>query len=468
MTIPSPDILERFAAIVGEKGVIRDPQDQQPYLTEWRDLWVGKTPLVVRPSSTAEVSRIMELATETRTAIVPRSGGTGLVGGQIPKADGSELVLSLDRMTRVLDVDAADYSITVEAGVTLQAVQDAAAAVDRLFPLSLASQGSCRIGGNLSTNAGGLNVLAYGNARDLCLGLEVVLPDGRVLNQLRKLRKDNTGIDLKNLFIGSEGTLGVITAAVLKLFPLPRAYQTAFLAVPSPAAAVELLALFKQQANTALIAFEIMPEVALQFVTRHMHLPRPLAQPSPWYVLAEMADGAPDCMEGALEQAMVKGLVSDGALAQSSAQRVAFWDLREKLSETQKFEGGSIKHDVSVPISRIPAFIAEAMAEVERYMPGCRFLSFGHLGDGNIHYNISQPVGMDKKAFLSRWPEVSAIVHGVVLRHGGSISAEHGIGVLKRNDMPTVKSPVELAAMRAIKQLFDPLNIMNPGKLLPD
>lgn len=468
MTAPSAETLARFAAIVGEKGVIRDPHAQQPFLTEWRDLWFGKTPLVLRPSSTEEVSRIMALATESRTAIVPRSGGTGLVGGQIPKADGSELVLALDRMTGVLDVDADDFSITVQAGVTLQTVQDAALAVDRLFPLALASQGSCRIGGNLSSNAGGLNVLAYGNARDLCLGLEVVLPDGRVLSQLRKLRKDNTGIDLKNLFIGSEGTLGVITAAVLKLFPNPRDYQTAFLAVPDPAAAVKLLSLFKQKANTALIAFEIMPEVALQFVTKHMNLPRPLADPSPWYVLTEMADAAPGVLQEALEQALEQGLVSDGAVAQSAAQRLAFWDLREKLSDSQKFEGGSIKHDVSVPVSRIPTFIAEAMAEVEHYMPGCRYLSFGHLGDGNIHYNISQPVGMDKQSYLSRWPEISAIVHGVVLRHGGSISAEHGIGVLKREDMRHIKSAVELDTMRAIKRLFDPLNILNPGKLLPE
>jgi FAD/FMN-containing dehydrogenase len=468
MSVISPALLQRFAALVGDKGVVWPGPDQERYLHEWRDLWHGATPLVLRPQNTIEVSRIMALAHETGTAIVPQSGNTGLVGGQIPNGNACELLLSLDRMTKIIAVDAADYSMTVEAGVTLQIAQEAAAKVDRLLPLSLASQGSARIGGNLSSNAGGLNVLAYGNARDLCLGLEVVLPDGRVLNGLRSLRKDNTGYDLRNIFIGAEGTLGVITAAVLKLFPKPRHFDTAFIAVPSPSAAVALLSAFKQHGNSGLVAFEIIPEIAVRFTAKHLGARRFLKDVSPWYVLAEMADVAPDALSAALEEALAAGLVSDAAIAQDESQRQAFWSLRELLSESQKFEGGSIKHDVSVPISRIPRFITEAMAAVERFMPGCRFMCFGHLGDGNLHFNISQPMGMDKPAYLSRWSEVSALVHGIVIDHGGSISAEHGIGQLKRLEMARIKSPVELQVMRSLKQLFDPKGIMNPGKVLPD
>ena len=467
-TPPSPETLSRLAAVVGEKGVIRDAHGKEPYLREWRDLWHGATPLVLRPANTGEVTRIMTIAHETGTAIVPQSGNTGLVGGQIPNADGSEVLLSLDRMTRIMAVDAEDFSITVEAGATLASVQAAAAEHDRLFPLSLASEGSCRIGGNLASNAGGVNVLAYGNARDLCLGLEVVLADGRVLSQLRALRKDNTGYDLRNMFIGSEGTLGVITKAVLKLFPRPRRHDTALIAVPSPQAAVSLLSRFRQSANNAVVAFELIPEIAITFVTRHMGVTSPLPEGSPWFVLSEFADAAEGAMEQALTDAMEEGLVSDAALAQNESQRLAFWELREKLSDSQKFEGGSIKHDVSVPVSRIPAFIAEAMPAVERFMPGCRYMCFGHIGDGNLHFNVSQPLGMDKQAYLDRWPEMSRIVHDVVLTHGGSISAEHGIGRLKREDMRRIKSPVELDVMRGLKTLLDPKGILNPGKVLPE
>ena len=467
-TPPSPETLSRLAAVVGEKGVIRDAHGQEPYLREWRDLWHGSTPLVLRPGSTDEVSRIMAIAHETGTAIVPQSGNTGLVGGQIPNPDGCDVLLSLDRMPGIIAVDAEDFSIIVEAGATLAAVQAAAAHHDRLFPLSLASEGSCRIGGNLASNAGGVNVLAYGNARDLCLGLEVVLADGRVLSQLRALRKDNTGYDLRNMFIGSEGTLGVITKAVLKLFPRPRRHDTALIAVPSPQAAVSLLSRFRQSANNAVVAFELIPEIAITFVTRHMGVTSPLPEGSPWFVLSEFADAAEGAMEQALTDAMEEGLVSDAALAQNESQRLAFWELREKLSDSQKFEGGSIKHDVSVPVSRIPAFIAEAMPAVERFMPGCRYMCFGHIGDGNLHFNVSQPLGMDKQAYLDRWPEMSRIVHDVVLTHGGSISAEHGIGRLKREDMRRIKSPVELDVMRGLKTLLDPKGILNPGKVLPE
>jgi FAD/FMN-containing dehydrogenase len=371
-------------------------------------------------------------------------------------------------MNRILSIDPADNTITAEAGVILKSLQDAAGAVDRLFPLSLASEGSCRIGGNLSTTAGGLNVIAYGNMRDLCLGLEVVLADGRVWNGLRRLRKDNTGYDLRDLFIGAEGTLGIITTAVLKLFPRPRSRETAFIAVPSPQAAVDLLSLMKDMSGNRVVAFELIADLALQFSVKHAGVRHPLAAPAPWYVLAELADPAPGAMAGLLEAAMGQGLVSDAALAQSDGQRAEFWAARELISDSQKPEGGSIKHDVSVPVSQVPAFLAEADKAVARFMPGARLVSFGHLGDGNIHYNVSQPIGMDKAAFLNLWDAMNDVVFEVVARFGGSISAEHGIGRLKAHRMTAIKSPVELAMMRELKKAFDPNNILNPGRVLPE
>ena len=463
----TPELLNQFAAIVGEKHVIRDVAGMAGYMTEWREIWVGKSPLVMRPGSTEEVSRILKLASETGTAIVPQSGNTGLVGGQIPFESGDELLLSLDRMTKILNVDAADSTMTVEAGATLKSVQDAADEAGRLFPLRIASEGSCRIGGNLSTNAGGLNVLAYGNARDLCLGLEVVLPDGRIWNGLRRLRKDNTGYDLKNLFIGAEGTLGVITAAVLKLYPKPRTHETAFIAVTSPQAAVDLLSLAKEMSGNRVVAFELLPRIAMDFTVKHMGVSNPLAEFSPWYALSELADPTAGSFEAILEEAMARGLVTDATVAQSEAQRQALWAIRELMPESQKFEGGSIKHDVSVPVSRIPQFIVEATKAVENFMPQARVMSFGHMGDGNLHFNVSQPPGMDKKKYLDQWNEMNAVVFDVVLKFDGSISAEHGIGRLKKHHMAEIKSPVELQMMRDLKKLFDPGNIMNPGKVLP-
>lgn len=463
--MPTPETLQRLAAAVGPAGVIVDKQAQAPYLKEWRGLWTGETPLVLRPASTAQVSAILAIAHETHTAIVPQSGNTGLVGGQIPQ--GGEVLLSLDRMTRIIDVDAADYTITVEAGCTLKAVQDAATSVDRLFPLSLASEGTARIGGNLSSNAGGLNVLAYGNARDLCLGLEVVLADGRVLNTLKKLRKDNTGYDLRNIFIGAEGTLGIITAASLKLFPRPRRHDTAFVAVPDVEAALALLSLVRSHSGNRVVAFELIPEIGVQFTVRHMGITRPLATTSPWYVLFELAD-APDSMaDTILEQALADSCVTDGVAAQSETQRQALWALRENMSDSQRFEGGSIKHDVSVPVSMLPRFIAEASAAVEKLAPGVRICCFGHMGDGNMHFNVSQPVGMDKQAYLDMWKPMNAEVHAIAARLGGSFSAEHGVGILKRDDMARFKSALELELMRGLKQLFDPRNILNPGRVLP-
>ena len=462
------DALNRLAAVVGDAHAIRNAAEMDGYMREWRQIWTGRSPLVLRPGSTNEVSRILAIANETRTVIVPQSGNTGLCGGQIPTDTGNEVVLSLDRMTRILDVDPADNTITVEAGAVLKSVQDAADAVDRLFPLSLASEGSCRIGGNLSTNAGGLNVIAYGNTRDLCLGLEVVLADGRIWNGLKRLRKDNTGYDLRDLFIGAEGTLGIITAAVMKLVPKPKSRETAFIAVPSPQAAVDLLSLAQDMSGNRVVGFELIAEIALQFSIRHAGVRHPLAEASPWYVLAELSDPVPGAMMAIFEAAMARGLVTDAALAQSDAQRHDFWTARELISESQKPEGGSIKHDVSVPVSKVPQFLVEADAAVSRLVPGARFVSFGHLGDGNIHYNISQPVGMDKARFLDMWNEMNDVVFEVVGHFNGSISAEHGIGRLKAHRMPDIKSPVELDMMRGLKRMLDPNSILNPGRVLPE
>jgi FAD/FMN-containing dehydrogenase len=462
------DALTRLVAVVGDKHAIRNAAEMDGYMREWRQIWTGRSPLVLRPGSTQEVSRILAIANETRTVIVPQSGNTGLCGGQIPTDAGNEVVLSLDRMTRILEVDPADNTITVEAGAVLKSVQDAADAVDRLFPLSLASEGSCRIGGNLSTNAGGLNVIAYGNTRDLCLGLEVVLADGRVWNGLKRLRKDNTGYDLRDLFIGAEGTLGIITAAVMKLFPKPKSRETAFIAVASPQAAVDLLSLAQEMSGNRVVGFELIADIALQFSIRHAGVRHPLSETSPWYVLAELSDPVPGAMMAIFEAAMERGLVTDAALAQSDAQRTDFWTARELISESQKPEGGSIKHDVSVPVSKVPQFLVEADAAVSRLVPGARFVSFGHLGDGNIHYNISQPVGMDKARFLEMWNEMNDVVFEVVGRFNGSISAEHGIGRLKAHRMPEIKSAVELAMMRGLKRMLDPNNILSPGRVLPD
>lgn len=461
------ELLNQFAAIVGEAHAIRNVGEMAGYMKEQRDLWMGKSPLVVRPGSTAEIAAIMKLATQSKTPIVPQSGNTGLVGGGVPFEMGTEILLSLDRMTKVLEVDAADNTMTVQAGATLKTVQDAADAVGRLFPLSLASEGSCRIGGNLSTNAGGLNVLAYGNARDLCLGLEVVLPDGRIWNGLRHLRKDNTGYDLKNTFIGAEGTLGIITAAVLKLWPRPQTRETGFIALPSPQAAVDLLSLMREMSGNRVVAFELMPRIGMDFTVKHMGIADPLTERSPWYALTELADPPAGCLATILEAALERGLVTDATLAQSESQRQALWNIREMMPESQKHEGGSIKHDVSVPVSKIPQFIAEATAAVNSFMPAARVMSFGHMGDGNMHFNVTQPEGMEKKAYLACWEGMNAAVFAVVHKFGGSISAEHGIGRLKIGHMAEIKSAVELGMMRDLKRLYDPLNIMNPGKVVP-
>ncbi|HTP91095.1 MAG TPA: FAD-binding oxidoreductase [Xanthobacteraceae bacterium] len=464
-----PTLVARFAAIVGDRYAITDPGAQAPYLVEQRNMFRGHTPVVLRPSSVAEVSAILKLANETATPIVPQGGNTGLVGGQIPLHD--EIVLSLNRLDRIREVDPTSNTITCEAGVTLQRTREAAAAADRLYPQLLPSEGTCTIGGNLSTNAGGTAALAHGIARSHVLGIEVVLADGRVLNNLNKLKKDNTGYDLKNLFIGAEGTLGIITAAVLRLVPRPRSVETAFVGVPSAEAALELLGIATERTAGGVTSFEIMTRRGVELVLEHGAGCRdPLDAAYPWYVLLELSsqqrEGLRDVMEDVLERGMEKGLVLDAAIADSLEQAKAFWRIREMFGEVQGRAGGSIKHDVSVPVAAVPAFIREADAAVVALIPGARPLPFGHLGDGNIHYNVTQPVGADKAEYLKRWNDVNAVVFAVVKKYGGSISAEHGIGVVKRDILPSVKDPVALDLMRTLKRTLDPKGILNPGKVL--
>jgi FAD/FMN-containing dehydrogenase len=469
---PSLELIGRLTAIVGREHALTGPGQQASYLREWRERYVGKTPLVLRPGSTGEVSQILRLANEAGTAIVPQAGNTGLVGGQIPSEAGTEIVLSVERMKCIRSIDAAGTHMIVEAGLTLAEVQAAADDAGRMFPLSMASEGSCRIGGNLATNAGGVAVLSYGTARDLVLGLEIVLADGRVWDGLTALAKDNTGYDLKDLFIGSEGTLGIITAATLKLVPKPRAKVTAFAGLTSLDAVHSLFRLAEERAGKALTAFEFMGHRALDFVARHGGgVRQPLAGSHPWYVLIEISSHADHgeaerLVERVLAEASANGRISDAVIAQSLSQAKDLWRIREAISEAQKPEGGSIKHDISVPVTLIAEFIARADVLVEKVCPGSRPVPFGHFGDGNVHYNISQPVGMEKSAFLGLWGPMSRAVHGLVAELGGSISAEHGIGQMKRAELPLVKSAVELELMRAIKAALDPKGILNPGKLL--
>jgi D-lactate dehydrogenase (cytochrome) len=464
----SPELIARFRSIVGDKYAVTDAADIAPYLTEERDLFHGRSPLVLRPGSTAEVSAICRLASEHRIALVPQGGNTGLVGGQTPH--NGEVVVSMRRMDKIRDLDTASNTMTCEAGVVLQTAQQRAAEVDRLFPLSLGAEGSCTIGGNLSTNAGGTTALAYGVAREMALGLEVVLADGRVLNLLSKLKKDNTGYDLRNLFIGAEGTLGIITAATLKLFPKPRAIETAFVGLQSPAQALKLLSISQKEAAGTLTSFELLSDIAVDFSVRHgIDIRDPLAGKHPWYVLMELSSPREDArttLESILAQGFDDGIVDDAVIAANLSQRAAFWKLRDEMSAAQKPEGGSIKHDISVPVVAVPDFIEQANAAVVELIPGARPVPFGHLGDGNIHYNVSQPIGGDTADFMSRWHEVNTVVFEIVLRMGGSISAEHGIGVLKRDELPEVKDKVAIDLMRSIKAMLDPSGIMNPGKVL--
>ncbi len=469
MTVPQA-VLDRLKDAVGAKGFSTDPAEIAPYLEEWRGKYQGRTPLLLKPATTAQVSAVLGIAQESRTPIVTQGGNTGLVGGQIPFHD--EVLLSTKRLNQMSAVDTRGMTLTAEAGVTLAQVQRAADENNLLFPLSLASEGSCTVGGNIATNAGGTHVLRYGMTRALVLGLQVVLPGGAVLDMLRSLAKDNSGYDLKQMFIGSEGTLGVITAATLKLFPKPEVSVTAFAAVPSPAAALKLLGAMQARTGGMLSAFELIPRIALDLVARHIEGARdPMATPSPWYVLMEATGGRESnlatCFEAGLADAVTGGVASDAVVASSQAQAAALWKLREGISESQRREGASIKHDIAVPVATIPDFLARATPVVEALVPGARAVSFGHLGDGNLHFNFSAPVGGNDAAFLARWDDVQQAVHDIVQQFGGSISAEHGIGAMKVASLPRYKGHAELDAMRALKAAFDPQNILNPGKTVP-
>jgi FAD/FMN-containing dehydrogenase len=472
LAAPTPQLVARLTEIVGPEHALTDPDQQLPYLREMRDQWFGKSALVLRPSTVEQVSRIVALCNDARVAIVPQAGNTGLVGGQVPYEHGAEIVLSTARMKAVRSVDGPGYAMTVEAGLTLAECQQVAEKAGRLFPLSLPSEGSCQIGGNIATNAGGVAVLAYGNTRAMVLGLEVVLADGRIWNGLKALKKDNTGYDLRDLMIGSEGTLGIITAAVLKLFPRPAEKATAFLALPDLDTALELFTTAQDAAGGALTAFEFISQSGLALVAKHVSGARmPFANDHPWCVLMEISGAKPDGaaeaqMERLLEDAAERGLIVDAVLARSMAQAADIWKLRETMPEAQKVEGGSVKHDVSVAIARIPEFIRRGGEIVERVCPGARPMPFGHFGDGNIHYNIQQPVGMDKARFMALGDEMNMAVHELVADMGGSISAEHGIGRYRRSELARLKSPVELDMMRAIKHALDPNGILNPAKVV--
>lgn len=466
-------LLDAIRGVVGDRGLLIGDADTAAYIEDWRRLYRGRTPAVIRPADTNEVSRVVRLCAEARARIVPQGGNTSMVGGATPAEDGSEFVLSLSRLSRIRDIDALDLTMTLEAGVTLKAAQNAAADARCLLPLSISSEGSAQVGGVLATNAGGNNTVRYGNARDLLLGLEVVLPDGSVWNGLRRLRKDNTGYCLRQLFVGSEGTLGIITAAVLKLVPRPRETCVALCAVASPDAALALFGRFQSHDPAAVQAFEYMSGLGIEFVLRHIPgVVLPLAGAAQHYVLVELATPRPDAglraaLETVLEAALADGVVQDAAVADSEAQRSAIWRLREEHSEAQKREGASVKNDVSVPVSKVPEFIRRATAACEALMPGIRAVPFGHMGDGNIHFNLEQPVDADPAWFLSQDHAIMDTVNEVVRALDGSFSAEHGIGKLKPYMMPDWRGGAELEAMKRIKAALDPLGIMNPGKVLP-
>lgn len=461
--------MPRFAAIVGEKHVITDAASIEPSITDPQGRFVGRAAMIVRPGSTAEVAAVLKIASETRNAIVPQGGNTGLVGGQIPFS--GEIILSLARLDRIREVDPSSDTMTCEAGVVLAKAQQAAAAAGRLFPLSLGAEGSCTVGGNLSANAGGTAALAYGVARDLMLGLEVVLPDGRILDLLRKLKKDNTGYDLRHIFVGAEGTLGVITAAVLKLVPRPHKVETAFIGLPSPKEAVQMLALARERGAGTVTSFELIGRDLIDLTLKHGRGVRdPLAERHSWYVLMEVSsqrsDGGREHIEQLLADSIEAGIISDAVLAESIEHARAFWQIRHLLPEVQRLEGAVIRQDVSVPIAALPQFIEEAAYELTKLIPCSRPLPFGHVGDGNIHFNLAQPPAEQTDRFLARTEEVNAVIKATVRKHAGSISAEHGIGRLKREDLVAVKDPVALDLMRGFKSLIDPLGIMNPGKVL--
>jgi FAD/FMN-containing dehydrogenase len=465
-------LAERLRAIVGERGLVESEKEREPYENDWRGHYHGRAALVVRPGSAGEVAQVVGELHRARVGVVPQGGNTSLCGASVPDASGTQVVVSLARLNRVRSIDPDNNTMTVEAGCVLADLQRVAAEHGRLFPLSLGAEGSCQIGGNLSTNAGGTGVLRYGNTRELVLGLEVVLPDGRLWDGLRALRKDNTGYDLKHLFVGAEGTLGIITAAVLKLFPLPSATVTALVAVEDPARAVALLGHLRARCADRITGFELLQRICLDLVLRHIAGTRdPLPAPHPAYVLVELSDSgaqqaAVTMLEEALAAAVEMGIARDAVIATSQAQRLELWKLRESITEAQKADGESVKHDVSVPVSRVPELIERAGRELAERFPGIRVVAFGHVGDGNIHYNCSRADRQAAEEFFRRAPEVNRVVYDVVHALGGSISAEHGLGQLKRERIRDYKSALELELMRSVKRALDPEGLMNPGKVL--
>ena len=473
MPSSAKSVIGALEKILGPQGVLTAAADLEPYVVDWRGVYRGVAAAVARPANTAQVAAVMKLCAETGTPLVPQGGNTGMCGASVPNAGGNEVVLSLARMNRILDVDPLNNTLTAEAGCVLANIRQAAADVGRLFPLSLGAEGSCQIGGNLSTNAGGVNVLRYGNARDLVLGLEVVLPDGRIWNGLRGLRKDNTGYDLKHLFIGAEGTLGIITAATLKLFPRPTANATAWIAIHDPEAALQLLALMRRHCNDRITAFELISRHSLELVWRHVPGTRdPIATPHPWYVLTELADAGDEQalradLERALEAALSENLVIDVVIAENRTQAQALWHMRESIPEGARQEPVMVyRHDIAVAVGRIPEFIREAQAALEARFPGVRLICFGHLGDGNLHYNAYLPERLRTDAAAREAHDITETVYDIVQRYGGSFSAEHGIGLSKVAELARYKSAVELDLMRTVKRALDPQGLMNPGKVL--
>lgn len=466
------ELRNQFIAIIGPQNALTEHDDLTRYTHENRGLYIGRTPLVLKPSSTQEVSAILKLASKTKTAVVPQGGHTGHVGGAVTDESGTQIVVSMERMNKVREIDIQSNVIICEAGTILETVQKLSDDNDRFFPLALGSQGSCQLGGNIATNAGGTGVLAYGNTRALVMGLEVVLASGEIWNGLRRLKKDNTGYDLKDLFIGSEGTLGIITAAVLKLFPKPRGKSVAFCGVQSPNQALQLLEKASSYAGQGLTAFELMAQTPLEFTLKHMENVRnPLDKTYPWHVLLEVSsnrsqEDADQTMQAILEASFDENAIDDAALSTSLAQVQDFWRIREMMPVAQKHEGGSMKHDVSVSVHQVPEFIAKAGEIIKREMPQARLYTFGHLGDGNMHYNITQPLNANADDFLKRQPEINAMIHDLVVSMEGSVAAEHGVGRLKRDLLARTKDKVELDLMHSIKQTLDPHNLMNPGKIL--
>lgn len=470
--VATETLLARCRAIVGAPHVITLDAEMAPFMADWRGRYSGRGLAVVLPFDTAQVAAVVAACAEARVPIVPQGGRTGLVMGSVPDSSGTAIVLSLRRLNRIRAIDPANRTMTVESGCILADIQAAAGAAGMLYPLSLAAEGSCTIGGNLSTNAGGTAVLRYGNTRELCLGLEVVNAQGEVWDGLRGLRKDNTGYALRELFIGAEGTLGVITAAVLKLYPAPQAALTALVALDSPRHALDLLGLLQARCGASLTGFELMSAFCLDLVAEHFpDLPRPFPERHPQYALVELSSAesaahAEGLLESSVGHALEHGVARDAVVASSGKQALDLWRLREHIPLAQAAAGKNIKHDISVAVSRIPEFVTRADAALEQAFPGCQPVTFGHLGDGNLHYNVAPPAGVAHQAFLAHQAAVNRIVHDLVADFGGSISAEHGIGVLKRDELARYTSPVELGMMRAIKAALDPLGIMNPGKIL--